>query len=116
MAKRRPRRARARHGAGGGARRPVRTLIGIADYTPEDWQRIITTSAAPSEEDDTYEEWLEARDHVLAVLTAHGVVAHLVAVRAEALFAWLQAQGLPNLSKHRAAYAGQLIASGGAAP
>ena len=88
-------------------------MVGIADYTLEDWRRIVTASAAPSEEDDTYEEWLEARDHVLAVLAARGVEVHLVPVRAEALFAWLQARGLPNLSQHRAEYARQLLATGG---
>ena len=91
-------------------------MLGIADYAPEDWRRIVATSAAPSEEDATYEEWLEARDHTLAVLAAHGVEVRLVPVRADALFAWLQVRGLPNLTRHRADYVVEVLRHGGAEP
>lgn len=91
---------------------PLVGAVGLADYSREDWERIILTGLDRSVDHDTWEQWRAARDELLGRLRGLGHRVRLVPVEADAYFAWLAERGLSNLSRYRAEYVTDRMESG----
>jgi len=73
----------------------VRTVIGVAWYRKEQWDRLLEISSDRDNLDDTYEEWKANAEASLPMLTQEGYVPRKIDVDVEELLRWCNSQKLP---------------------
>ena len=66
----------------------VTEIVGVAWYTPEQWDRLRKISADADNMEDTYGEWKASAENALKTLSASGAVAQKVVVDVEELLNW----------------------------
>jgi hypothetical protein len=81
------------------------TVIGIAWFRPEQWQRLLAAAADASELETTYEEWERHATKTLKRLRRGGVDVRKVDVNVEELIAWCKEQMCKLDGNARAEYA-----------
>jgi len=90
-------------------RRPQETVIGLAWYLPEQWERLRKVSADADKLEDTHGEWLELNLKSEQDLKHKGLEVHRVIVDVDALFAWCEARNQPVNGASRSDYVGEML-------
>jgi len=73
----------------------VTEVVGVAWYTPEQWDRLREISSDADNLEDTYEEWKSSAENALITLSASGAIARKVAVDVEELLRWCNSKNRP---------------------
>lgn len=80
------------------------TVIGLAWYREEEWDRLKAVAADPNHLEDTWSDWRRVVSKGLEELVAEGHLFERVDVAVDELVAWCKGEGRPVDSKARAAY------------
>ena len=73
----------------------ITEVVGVAWYTPEQWDRLREISSDADNLEDTYEEWKSSAENALITLSASGAIARKVAVDVEELLRWCNSKNRP---------------------
>jgi hypothetical protein len=68
------------------------TVMGVAWYRPEQWDRLLEISSDRAELEDTYDEWKAVAEGNLGNLAQHGYKLCKVEIDVEELFNWCNSQ------------------------
>lgn len=85
------------------------SVLGVAWYTPEQWQALARLVPDRSELDDTYDQWKQSAEETLALLRSEGTVPIPIHLDVAELMAWCEEQGCQPDGEARARYASQLL-------
>jgi hypothetical protein len=83
--------------------------LGIAWYRESDWLRVKTEFPDADELHDTYAQWQESAESVIAHLRRSGVAAERVVIDMDHFIAWCAAHEQPPDAEARAAYVAEMI-------
>jgi hypothetical protein len=87
----------------------VGTVIGVAWYRAEQWDRLREISVDRDKLEETYEEWLASAEEALRQIRRSGKYAEKVAVDVGELLAWCRARNLDVDGKARAQYVAEML-------
>jgi len=86
-------------------KRVVKTKVGIAWYTPDQWQLLLDISADRDDLEATYAEWERDAKKALRQLRQGGLNVVKVPVEIEELLDWCQSRNVPVNANARSQYA-----------
>jgi hypothetical protein len=81
------------------------TVVGIAWYRPEQWDRLRQISTDADQLESTHSEWEKNATKTLKRLRRDGIVAQKIDIDVEELVAWCGARGFEVNGKARSEYA-----------
>jgi hypothetical protein len=84
-------------------------LVGVAWYSPAQWQRLRDISDDPDDMPDSYVEWLRLAEENLNYLRRSGIKVKKVDIDCEELVRWCNEQGLKITGEARSRYALQKV-------
>jgi hypothetical protein len=87
------------------------TLVGIAWYRPEQWQRLREISVDREDLEDTYRDWVRSTERAIRELNRNGLQCTKVAVEVEDLLQWCQSQNIPVSGEARSRYVTEKLQS-----
>lgn len=92
----------------------VKTVVGIAWYTPDEWAKVRRTAVDPERLESTFEEWEAVAEDALAQLQARGrsLTFRRVLINAAALASWCFSEGCENDGAARAAFVASVVRAG----
>ena len=85
------------------------TVIGIAWYKPEQWQRLLDISADRDNLEDSWAEWARNAEATMRRMSRMGMQLEKVDVDVEDLLRWCQEQGYAVDGEARAAYTAEKV-------
>ena len=87
------------------------TVVGIAWYRPEQWQRLREISVDQEDLEDAYREWVRNTERAIRELNRNGLQCAKVAVEVEELLQWCQSQNIPVNGEARSRYVTEKLQS-----
>jgi hypothetical protein len=91
-------------------REPAHTVVGVAWYRAEQWERLREVADDPERLEMPYEEWQQGAEEALQRLTKEGLDPIPVPVDVEALIQWCREHNRPIDGNTRAEYAAHRLA------
>jgi hypothetical protein len=88
------------------------TVVGVAWYRAEQWQRLREISADRKELEDSYQEWVRNVERAIKELNRNGIQSVKVAVEVEELLKWCQSRNKPVNGEARADFVSEKLQSG----
>jgi hypothetical protein len=85
------------------------TVVAIAWYRADQWDRLRATSAVPDELEDTHAEWHDLAERKLKELRELGVNIERVEIDVDQLVTWCADRGRPVDGAARADHAAELL-------
>ena len=86
------------------------TVLGVARYRQEQWERLLEISGDRDGLEETYEEWLRNAERMLREMRKAGMVAKRVDVDVDELLLWCQEHSRPVDIGSRAQYVAKKLA------
>ena len=83
--------------------------IAVVWFTKEEWPKVKACAKDVEVFSDTYEEWLAQAERTMRKMKKLGVPTVRMPVVAAELQAWCWAEGVPNTSANRAAFAARRL-------
>jgi len=87
----------------------VDTVLGIAWYTREQWEKLRKVASDPEKLDDTYEDWKVNAEKALRDYAKLGTITRKVHIDVKELMEWCNSLGLPVDGTARSAFAGEKL-------
>jgi hypothetical protein len=85
------------------------SVLGVAWYTPGQWQALTRVVPDRSKLDDTYDRWKQSAEETLAMLRSEGMVPIPIHLEVGELMAWCEEQGCQPDGAARARYTSELL-------
>jgi hypothetical protein len=82
----------------------VNTILGVAWYTREQYERLLELANDRDNLEDTYEEWQATAEKMMVKLSKPGVLPRKVHIDVEELVAWCKAHNRPVDGAARTAF------------
>jgi hypothetical protein len=73
----------------------AKTVMGVAWYRREQWDRLLEISSDRVELEDTYDEWKAVAEENLGNLAQHGYTLRKIEIDVEELLIWCNSQNRP---------------------
>ena len=93
---------------------PRPTIMGVAWYERDEWNRLLEVAADPDSLEPSYDEWKTTAESAMAKLAAAGLVVVQETVRVAELVRWCEDRGRPVDAEARAAFVTAKLAGGDA--
>ena len=87
------------------------TVVGIAWYRPEQWQRLREISVDREDLEDTYREWVRNTERAIRELNRNGLQCVKVAVEVKELLNWCQNLNIPVNGEARSRFVSEKLQS-----
>ena len=84
-------------------------LLGLANYSPEQWVLLKKVADDPERLDDSYKDWIEGRDKALRHFKELGQPVRLVEINVGDLLNWCRAHGRKLDGKARAEFCSEKL-------
>src|SRR5271165_839915 len=91
------------------------SILGVAWYSPTQWQQMREVAADAEQLETTYQEWLVAAERAFKEMTASGIAPIKVPIEAQDLINWCLKRNVPIDAKARAQYVVEVLRGSSAA-
>ena len=87
----------------------IDTVLGIAWYSSDQWERLRHVVSDPGNLEDTYEEWLSIAEKALQDYAKTGAKIRRVHIDVEELVAWCKSKNIPLNGASRSEFASEKL-------